>query len=200
MARRKKIKSEETVNEIDNAITENTNTEMPDMSNDEPANVGESDAENTDTNTNVETVPDFTADLSEIDKIISESKNENGEKRGRKSKEEKQKVALKLPGSLFVRVHNSVASNAIGLLESFVAKKNAIDSSLISLDEKTIQELAPYAELAMKEMKIEENPIAAFYIMFGSAILANYANVKAMIRNAMKENPNFDISKITDAK
>lgn len=137
----------------------------------------------------------YKSDLAEIDTIIENAGKDKGvEKRGRKSKEEKAKIALTIPGSLFVRMHVMVVANGLSALDVLIAKKNAIPAEMLSMEEKVIMELAPVAELAMKQMKLEENPIAAFYIMFGAGMLSNYMSIKALIKQAKKENPEFNIN------
>lgn len=188
MGRRPKIKIKPAINEQPELETEKEQNQESETNSD--SNVGES-ISGTDSN------DQFENDLAEIDKIIAEEKTE---KRGRKTKEEKQKAALIIPGSLFVRVHNYVGTSAISLLDSYITKQNPVPSELLSMDEKLIMELAPLAELAMKQMKIEENPIAAFYVSFGSIMVSNYMSVKTLIKQAMKENPKFDINELIKNK
>lgn len=190
MGRKKKIIIEE--NEILAAETEsNQNTTEG-----ESGNVSES---NNTIDTSVELQPgdpaSYEDDLKEIDSIIANAQPEK--KRGRKSKEETVKAQIKIPGSLFVRMHNMVASHGLSAVDTLISKRNSIPAEMLSLDEKTMMELVPVAEMAMQQMKIEENPIAAFYIMFFAGITANYVSIKALIKKATKEDANFDINAIS---
>jgi hypothetical protein len=165
-----------------------------------------SEADNTESiESSVSGIDQYTKDIDELDNIIKGSKKENTtetetKKRGRKSNEEKQKAALIIPGSLFVRVHNYVGAGALSLLDSYISKKNPIPAEMLTLEEKIIQELAPLAELAMKEMKVEENPVGAFYLSFGALMVSQFMNLKAMIKTAQKDNPDFDFSKLVEEK
>lgn len=148
----------------------------------------------------------YEKDLADLDNIIKTNQQKNAvseqkeEKRGRKSNAEKARIAITVPGSLFVRVHTWAGASALSMLDSYISKKNYVPSDLLGLDEQTIQELATVAELAMKEMKVEENPVAAFYIMWGTSMLSQYMNMKAMIRTLAKENPDMDITQMIEQK
>ncbi len=192
MGRQRKIKIEPIKSEIENETVklETETNKEPEANKTDNTNVDGLEGSNTEIEKSYET------DLREIDKIIQSEKSDKEEKRGRKSKEEKARAAFIIPGSLFVRVHNYVGAGAIGLLDSYISKDNPVPRELVSMDEKMIQELAPLAELAMKQMKIEENPIAAFYVSFAAIMASNYMSVKTLIKQATKENPNFDITQL----
>jgi hypothetical protein len=193
MGRRRKIKVESNYNnENSNELEVGTNP-TPETSEISDSNVSEASNDSETFDKSVET------DLQEIDAIISQSKKPE-EKRGRKSKEEKARVNIKIPGTLFVRMHNMVGANALGLIDTYIAKGDAIPTELLSMDEKMIQELAPVAELAMQEMKIEENPIAGFYIMFAAAMISQYSSLKVLIKQAKRENPEFKVQDILNVK
>lgn len=201
MRRKRKIKIEtsttteqEVLKDEPVKLEAETNAE-PETNTSNVTNVGESESEGNNNDTSSAT-DSYKTDLADIDAIIKGQKENKEEKRGRKSKDEKARQAILIPGTLFVRVHNYVASGAIGLLESYISKDNPVPRELVSMDEKMIQELAPLAELAMKEMKIEENPIAAFYISFGSIMVSNYMSVKSLIKQAVKQNPEFDAAQL----
>ncbi len=178
---------------------EQSTEEKTDSGND---NNAQSDVWNITTDTKSEQTPAFDAtkyqtDLADIDKIVQQnaekSENEITEKRGRKSKEEKAKVPFRISGYLFSYVNNNVAANLMAWFDG------TIPAELLKLDEKALQETAPIAEMAVKEMGLEENPIAAFYILLGSNMAANLLQFKAFIKKLKKQNPKLDVEKAIDS-
>lgn len=109
--------------------------------------------------------------------------------RGRKPKEtELPKPVLKVPGKLFLKVHSKVAIAAVGMLDKYIDKNNPIPQEYLanvglSDDELNDPDMIAMAEMAIKEMKLEDNPITVFYVSFGSMILTNFMTLKQFLRN-----------------
>lgn len=109
--------------------------------------------------------------------------------RGRKPKEiDPPKPVLKVPGKLFLKVHSKVAIAAVGILDKYIDKNNPIPQEYLanvglSDDELNDPDMIAIAEMAIKEMKLEDNPITVFYVSFGSMILTNFMTLKQFLRN-----------------
>ena len=197
MGRRKKIKvttNEETPEVITETKSAEESTDFGNFDNDAPVidppagNESESEEQN-------ETVEekDYSQDLADIDKLIAENTTES--KRGRKSKEEKARAQIKIPGRLFTMVNDKVLTSGIAALDAWMTKDgNSIPAHWLALTKDQLDEMAPVGDLAVKALNLEEEPVTAFYVMLGGMYLSNFLQLKAMISQAKKQNPNFSIA------
>lgn len=108
----------------------------------------------------------------------------------RAKKGEPEQTKLKIPAKLFIKVHNKALVGVVQFADRFSKKPipmEYIDHVGLSKDDMNDEDFILAAEECIKAMKIESNPIAAFYISFGMMAVTNYMTLKAFLREKGKE-------------
>lgn len=149
---------------------------------------------------------DYKASLNQFDDIIDNAKSAAQnitptgapEKRGRKSKSEVAQEKVKVPGRLFALAVDRFLANGICIVDSFTNKQpeTIIPAKWLFADDKDLDEIAPVASSAAAELGIEEYPSVVFFGLIISNQMSRFAELKAMIRQEKKRNPDFDVADI----
>lgn len=203
--------------------TENNGTQIETQTNTAPETLSESTDSGSTGNAAIagpaesETGPDnagsspteaYKASLSEFDSIIDKAKSDaqnisptkvvESEKRGRKSKAEVAQEKVKVPGRLFALATDRLLANTICIVDSFTNKQpeTIIPAKWLFADDKDLDEIAPIASSAAAELGIEEYPSVVFFGLIISNQMSRFAELKALIRQEKKKNPDFDIADI----
>lgn len=113
---------------------------------------------------------EFSSDAPTVDKPETEP-------RGRKKREDKSKVVI--PGRLFLGVCDRLSASGIGMLDAMLSN-DPIDPRILMLDQQGKDDLLPLAQEALKELKLEENPVQAFFLSLFIGQLTMYGTIKAM--------------------
>ncbi|MCK9479767.1 MAG: hypothetical protein M0R40_09780 [Firmicutes bacterium] len=107
-------------------------------------------------------------------------------KRGRKRKEpEPQAAPMIVPPKLFVYITSESMANAFQFVDGYISKK-PIHANTLSLDKDERAELEPLAAECLKAMKLEKDPITAY---FGSLFLLQFTRF-LIIKNTFKDGNN----------
>lgn len=173
MGRRKKSVIIESVSEVINPIEETNDTpEQPAEEYIQP-----------ETETIEDTAQSAKDDLLEVENIMknfsaAKEEKEPG-KRGRKSKQEEDLI---IPGELLVMITDRLTSAGIILIDGMI-NKDAIDATLLAMDDEQIKKLTPLANKAIEAMKIVNNPIGAFFVSMIAFQLANYIALRLMMKH-----------------
>lgn len=188
MGRKKKIKIDETENQETQTVEQTESGEQ--VTNDE--DVGNViDIEPNEPETEKEITPETGHDPLEdlknlLDDDFSEPLEVAGEKkkRGRKSKTApvESTPSMVVPPKLFILISDRLSAAGTALVHNLVSKEKIDGDLLIIKDQETIEELVPLAEAALKEMRLQDHPIAVFFGSLVAAQLTKLIMLKAMMK------------------
>jgi hypothetical protein len=190
----------------ENVSTENDETQfIPEENSGNVGDVGElkfnenTSSETNDTDTPEQKIGDIMAGFStEAPAPTVEQPEQLRTRKPRTKKgEPAEQVKMVIPAKLFLKVHNRVLIGAVQFADKF--SKNPIPYEYLQhagLSEEDLkdEDLLLAAQECIKAMKIESNPIAAFYLSFGMMAATNYMGLKAYLKQKQHdENPNANI-------